>query len=449
MNFLNSFLGSSGPPKMDSTVDTRRQLVAAMPPKSNASAQRATAVAAASVAADAAFLNSQLVGGTATSGAHNSSINQATTSHSFYRHEDRLLDPDFIDHLAEYSDTEEGPDDDWSNFGADDDDDAHLESGFTPENVFGPTEDDASSKATGSTSLTLHKPSDTIEAKIQYQATLAKPHVYNKPAPSRPPATRAAPQKRKSFILTDEEPTMYMPDDMITIEAYMGPPADICPPSTGNTSHRRNCKSEDYSDSESSEDSEDEDDTKKPAASSTCGDHTDPFSKLAESSVRTETTRRYLEESRRMYSSIPDFHRYSNTERAHSVPATNSTSSSSFLDDASEPNMNASFNSSGFNSNHNSATSFHNSFSSSTGTCTLTMPEIKPSSSEHQSRMSNLLTAMERTEQSRALLRRRSEAVTSASTVSASGITSLVMGRVGGPRKSRGASPPRSYQRLF
>ena len=434
---------------MDSTVDTRRQLVAAMPPKSNAPAQRATAPAPASGAADAAFLNSQLVGGTATSAAHNTSTNRATTSHSFYRHEDRLLDPDFIDHLAEYSDTEEGPDDDWGNFGAGDDE-AHLDSGFTPENVFGPTEDDASSKAIGRTSLNLEKPSATTEAKYQYQATLATPQVHPKPAPTRPAATRAAPQKRKSFTLTDEEPTMYIPDDMITIEAYMGPPAEICPP-TSNNSHRRNSTgnmSEEYvySDSESSEDSDDEKDTKKPAASSR--DHADPFSKLAESTARTEATRRYLEESRRMYSSIPDFHRCLNAERTHSVPNNNNTSTFSVLNYASESSMNASFNSSTnfHGSNHNSTSSFHTSFNSAG---TLTMPEINPSSTEHQSRMSNLLTAMEQTEQSRALLRRRSEAVTSASTVSASGITSLVIGRVGGPRKSRGASPPRSYQRLF
>ena len=216
MNFLNSFLGSSVPPKMDSTVDTRRQLVAAMPKvgHSNSStdgpAQRtATAPTPATGAADAAFLNSQLDGGAATSGAHNfnnnhSSTNHATTSRSFYN-EDRLLDPDFIDHLAEYSDTEEGPDDDWGNFGNDDDGyDANLEPGFTPENVFGPTEDDTSSKATGSTTLNLNKPSATAEAKYQYQATSAKPQVYPKPAPTRPAATRAAPQKRKSFTLTDD-----------------------------------------------------------------------------------------------------------------------------------------------------------------------------------------------------------------------------------------------------
>ena len=240
---------------------------------------------------------------------------------------------------------------------------------------------------------------------------------------------------------------------MITIEAYMGPPAAICPP-TSNNSHRRNSTGNmseeyDYSDSESSEDSDDEEDTKKPAASSTCGDHADPFSKLAESSARTESTRRYLEESRRIYSSIPDFHRYSNaTERAHSVPAKNNAPFPSYLNYASEPNMNASFNSSGLNSNDNTTSSFHNSFNSST--TALTIPENNSTSvEEHQLRMSNLLTAMERTEQSRTLLRRRSEAAASASAVSASDITSLVMGRVGGPRKGRGASPPRSYQRLF
>lgn len=443
MNFLNSFLGSSVPPsKMDSIVDNRRQLLAAMP-KSNAPAQRAATVPApATGASDAAFLNSQLDGGTCTaaSGAHNnhSSTNHTTTSRSFY-HEDHLLDPDFIDHLAEYSDTDEGPDDDWGNFGNDDDGyDANLEPGFTPENVFGPTEDDASSNA----ALNLKKPSVMAEAKYQYQATSAKPHVYTKP----PTTARAAPQKRKSFTLTEEEPTMYIPDDMITIEAYMGPPADICPPSTGNNSQRRNSTgniSKDYYESESSEDSDDEEDFKKPAASSR--DHADPFSKLAESSARTEATRRYLEESRRKYSSIPDFHRYSNSEQTLSIPA-NNTSTSSLLNYASDTNMNASSNSSIFISNHNSTSSFHTSFNS---TGTLTIPENNPTSAEHQSRMSNLLTAMARTEQSRTLLRRRSEAAASATSVSASGITSLVMGRVGGPRKSRGASPPRSYQRLF
>ena len=202
---------------------------------------------------------------------------------------------------------------------------------------------------------------------------------------------------------------MYIPDDMVTIEAYMGPPADICPPPpTSYTSRRRNM-SEDYSDSESSEESDDEvDGAKKPTASSS-RDHADPYSKLAESNARTEATRRYLEESRQMHSIIPDFHRHSSSKRTQSVPANN--------------NVKSSFNSSAFSSD-----------------CT---------SAEHKSRMSNLLTAMERTEQSRALLKRRTEAAASASTVSASGIMSLVMGRVGGPRKSRGASPPRSHQRLF
>lgn len=202
---------------------------------------------------------------------------------------------------------------------------------------------------------------------------------------------------------------------MITIEAYMGQPADICPPPTSNNSQHRSSTGNIYEDYSESSDSDDEDNMKKPAASSS-RDHADPFSKLVESTARTESTRKYLEESRRMYSSIPDFHRYSNSaERTHSIPAkNNNTSSSSLLNYASDANMNASFSSSSVSSsnfhssNHNSTPSFHTSFNSSSTTLAIS-EENSPTSVEHQSRMSNLLTAMERTEQSRALLRRRSE----------------------------------------
>ena len=450
MNFLNSFLGSSAPPsKMDSIVDTRRQLLAAMPKGGQSNSSRnAPAQRAATADADAVFLNSQLDGaGIATSGAsnyrnNNSSTIHATSSNSFY-HEDRLLDPDFIDHLAEYSDTEGGTDDEWGNFGVDGDDDkgngTHLESGFTPENVFGPTEADASSKATGTVVFHNLKNSSATEMAHQNPSRPTEAQAYANPTPRhKKPAPRSAPQKRKSYTLTEEEPTMYIPDDMINIEAYMGPPSDICPPLTD----KKSCR---YSESESFDDSEsEEEDAKKPTSSSSNSrsDHVDLFSNLAESSARTESTRRYLEESQGMSISIPDFSTYATSSQM-------SISSSSLLNFSSDPNVNNTFNSSGtlHHASHNSTSSFHTGLNSSSAS--LIVPGNNSIPDEHQTRMSNLLTAMERTEQSRTLLRCRSEAAASASSVSASSITSLAMGRIGGPRKNRGSSPPRSYQRLF
>lgn len=445
MNFINSFLGSSNPNptlKMDGIVDSsRRQFLA--PNKDGPTS-------AASAATDAAYLNSQHLGGTANSTelmSCKSNKKQTGTSSSSFYHGGRLLDPNFINHLAEYSDTDEGIDNEWDGFEGTDED---IGSGFTPENVFGPTEEDASASATAF-ALNLNKP---LAAEADHYSTSStKPHykyqAYSQPhsasASYSAPTKKAAPQKRKSFTLTKEEPTMYIPADMMTIEAYMGPPAGICPSPPSNTTNKRyqrqsspgNMPEDDTSDSEDDDDDDDGYDDMENPPSSNIGDHVDPFSKLVESNARTESTRKYLEETRRIYSSIPDFHRFQTSTNSKSNPNLNSSFNESFSSTKS------------FNTSFSSTTSFNSSINSTTSINSTPSTSASPNSTEHQSRMSNLLTAMERTEQSRSMLRRRQESVTSASAVSASGITSLVIGRACGSRKSRGASPSRSYQRLF